>query len=184
MNIKKALTYIAFGFAFTLINFNLTISNVTINIMPDFIGWILILLGINNLTDYVDRPILKWGSVVMIIITLASWLLDIAKPELNIPILKTIITFLTAGYMYFLFELLIKVGNDYKAKQTSTLATLKIVYVGVYTILAIVSILLEYFSVNNSLFLFTLVILMLALSLAIVTLVTLFGLRNEVISKL
>ena len=69
MNIKKALTYIAFGFAFTLINFNLTISNVTINIMPDFIGWILILLGINNLTDYVDRPILKWGSVVMIIIT-------------------------------------------------------------------------------------------------------------------
>ena len=60
MNLRKGLTLIAFGFLFTLIDLNLTLNGKTLNVTPDFIGWILMYLAIDNLGDYADRkPILK-----------------------------------------------------------------------------------------------------------------------------
>ena len=41
MDLRKGLSYVAFGFLFTLINFNLTVNGQAISITPNFIGWIL-----------------------------------------------------------------------------------------------------------------------------------------------
>ena len=48
MNIQKALTFIAFGFLFTLLNININ----SINFTPSFIGWILLFLAYDNLGTY------------------------------------------------------------------------------------------------------------------------------------
>lgn len=46
MNLKKAISYAAFGFFFILVNINLTLSGGTINITPNFVGWILMIIAL------------------------------------------------------------------------------------------------------------------------------------------
>ena len=64
----------AFGFLFTLINLNLTLNGKTLNITPDFIGWILFFLAFDRLGSYVKgKEYLKWMSLVLAILSAALW---------------------------------------------------------------------------------------------------------------
>ena len=75
MNIKKGISYVAFGFLFTLVNFNINFPSVSINIMPDFIGWLLFFLAFDKLGDYVSsKPYLKWMALALMIVSGAVWL--------------------------------------------------------------------------------------------------------------
>ena len=70
MDLKKALTYVAIGFLFTLINLNITIGTITINFTPDFVGWILFFLAFDKLGSYVEgKTYLKWMALVLAIIS-------------------------------------------------------------------------------------------------------------------
>ena len=69
MNIKKGISYVAFGFLFTLVNFNLTINSVSICVTPDFIGWLLFFLAFDKLGTYIsDKSYMKWNALVMSLI--------------------------------------------------------------------------------------------------------------------
>ena len=90
MNLKKALTFIAFGFLFTLVDLNLIVNGAQINFTPSFIGWILLFLAFDNLGDYVkDKIYLKWLSLILTVAYAVIWFLDFAKPELSTDLIKT-----------------------------------------------------------------------------------------------
>ena len=48
------------GALFTLVNFNLTFGETSINVMPNFVGWIIVYLACGLLGDYIaDKAYLK-----------------------------------------------------------------------------------------------------------------------------
>jgi len=64
MNVKKSLSLIAFAYFFTLVNLNLQSNGTSINIFPDFIGWILFFLAHDKLGSYMDgKKYMKWKDV-------------------------------------------------------------------------------------------------------------------------
>ena len=180
MDIKKALSYIAFGFLFTLVNFNLTLNGHSVNIMPEFVGWILFFLAFDKLGDYIsDKTYMKWISLILVIATGAIYILEIMGVEFDISIFKTICGLVSAGYLFILFGCLENVARDYGSNKESTLGILKIInlvlYVGA-TVLAIVA--------NNpnleGLVFLVMILLVMALVSAIITAVVLFKLRKEI----
>ena len=113
MDIKKAIKLIAFGFMFTLVDFNLTLNGTTINVTPDFIGWILMYLAYDKLGDYMNgKSYMKILSLVLIVLSGALWLGDIVKPDLNTSIIKTIANIASAVYMFVLCTVLEKLAHD------------------------------------------------------------------------
>ena len=86
MNLKRGLSLIAFGFLFTLMNINLTFNGFKINIMPDFVGWLLFFLAFGSLGVFAEGlKWLRWVALVLMVISAAFWALEILKPELVIP---------------------------------------------------------------------------------------------------
>lgn len=184
MDIKKGLSYVAFGFLFVLVNINLTLNGGTLNVMPDFVGWILFFLAFDLLGVYVsDKVYLKWIPLVLIILTGAIWLLSIVKPELDTSILSTIAAVISAVYMFILFGALEKIARDYGTKYESTIRTLKIINLVLYLFLALSAIFFT-MSKDASMALLFMLLGVVALVAAIVTAVVLFRLRNEINSKL
>ncbi|MBQ1521221.1 MAG: hypothetical protein IIZ74_00480 [Erysipelotrichaceae bacterium] len=179
MNIKKGISYVAFGFLFTLVNFNLTINSVSICVTPDFIGWLLFFLAFDKLGTYIsDKSYMKWIALVMMIITGALWLGGIVKPDLDMDILKTIVTVCSCVYFFILFGVLEKIADDYHSAQKSTLGFLK--YFNILISLGFVVTALIGGMMQSELILgLSAVIGIVALVAAIVTAVVLFKLRKE-----
>ncbi len=183
MNIKKGLSYVAFGFLFALVDFNLTLNGTSINITPDFIGWILFFLAFDKLGTYVEgKKFLKPLSLILIILTAAQWVLDIAKPELNVSILSTAAGILAVIYYFILFGCLEKLARDYGSEKEGTLRTLKYINIVLYILLLIFALLFSRTPGTAYALLFALVGV-LALVAAVVTAVVLFRLRKEIHTK-
>ncbi|MBQ1384382.1 MAG: hypothetical protein IIY74_03210 [Firmicutes bacterium] len=57
------------GALFTLVNFNLTFGETSVNVMPNFAGWILVYLACGLLGDYIaDKAYLKPASVATVVV--------------------------------------------------------------------------------------------------------------------
>ena len=180
MDIKKALTYIAFGFLFTLVNFNLTVNGHTVNIMPEFVGWILFFLAYDELGDYIsDKPYMKWISLILIIATGTIYILDIVGVNFDLSIFKTVFGLLSAGYLFILFGCLENVARDYGSNRESTLGILKIVNLVLYVGATVLALLANNPNLEVLVFL-VMILLVMALVSAIITAVVLFKLRKEI----
>ena len=179
MDVKKGISYVAFGFLFTLVNINLTINQVSVCITPDFIGWLLFFLAFDKLGTYIsDKSYMKWIALVMMIITGALWLGGIVKPELDMDILKTIVTVCSCVYFFILFGVLEKIAEDYNSPQKDTLGFLK--YFSILVSLGFVVVALIGGSTKSQWILgLSAVIGIVAIVAAIVTAVVLFKLRKE-----
>ena len=104
MDIKKGISYIAFGFLFTLLNINLNFNGTSINITPDFVGWILMFLAFDHLGQYVEnKGYLKWIALILAILTGVIWVYGLVKPELSIDTVKTVVSFAGVVFMFILF---------------------------------------------------------------------------------
>ena len=184
MNLKKGLSFVAFGFFFTLINLNLTLNGAKLNVTPDFIGWILFFLAFDLLGTYVkDKLYLKWLSLVLVIITAADWVLEITKPELDTGAVRTFVTVLSGVYMYLLFGALEFIARDFKSSEESTIRILRILNIVLY--LGFVAAALAGASSGASaLLLLSAILGMAALIAAIITMVVLFRLKREIGDKL
>ena len=133
MNLKKALSLIAFGFLFTLVSINLTVNGQKINLTPDFIGWILMMVAFDNLGDYVkDKMYLKWMSLILAVAYAVLWIFSLVKPELNLGILNTCAAIVSSVYMFMLFGILEKIAHDIGSARESTIRMLKILNLGSY----------------------------------------------------
>ena len=184
MNLKKGLSFVAFGFFFTLINLNLTLSGAKLNVTPDFIGWILFFLAFDHLGAYVkDKVYLKWLSLLLIVMTAAEWGMEIVKPELSTGALKTFITVISGVYMFLLFGSLERIAADFRSPRESTIRILKILNIILY--LGFVAAALAAAPDGASAIMALAVVLgIAALAAAIVTMVVLFKLRREISDKL
>ncbi len=184
MNLKKGLSYVAFGFFFTLVDLNLTLNGTTLNVTPDFIGWILFFLAFDRLGEYTaDKIILKWVSSALIFLSAAVWVLELAKPELEIGFVKTLITIVTAVYMFVLFGVLKKIAADYSSYWQSMIGVLRILN-PVLEIAFVAVGLLAIFAESTALVGLTAVLGIAALIAAVVTMIVLFQLRKEISRKL
>ena len=187
MDLKKGLTYVAWGFLFVLVNLNLEINNgMTINFMPNWIGWFLLFLSFGSLGTYVsDKPYMKWTALVLTIASAITWLLSIVQPDTYYSILDTIVTLASAVYIYLLFDVVIRIAHDYGSTKEANLKTYRFIFLLVYIFVAALTVVLASSDhISNSVLYITGFALIAALVVAIMTLVTLFGLRKEVIAKL
>lgn len=179
MNIKKGISYVAFGFLFTLINFNLNFDTVSICLTPDFIGWILFFLAFDQLGNYIsDKPYMKWMALALVIVTGAIWLGEIVYPEIEMGILKTIVTVCQCVYMFILLGILEKIAEDYHSAQKDTLRFLK--YFNVLISAGfVVTALIGGNTQSEAVLILSAVLGIVALVAAIVTAVVLFKLNKE-----
>ena len=183
MDIKKGLSYVAFGFLFTLVNFNLTFNGTTVNIVPDFIGWILFFLAYDKLGDYLkDKIYLKWMSLGLAIFTAVEWILAIAKPELSMDIVKTVMDIVSIVYTFILFGALEKIAYDYGSDKESTIHILKYLNIAIYALFVAAALLSAL--VDEKYAVFALVFGLAALVAAIITCVVLFKLKKEISEKI
>ena len=69
-SLKRGLSFVAFGFLFTLVNLNLTLNGTTVNVIPDFIGWALLFRAYDMLGHYMDgKNYLKWTFLILLILS-------------------------------------------------------------------------------------------------------------------
>lgn len=181
--VKKGIKLVAFGFLFTLINLNLTINGVKINFTPDFIGWILFTMAFDNLGEYAeDRKYLKYVSMVMIVLSGARWILSIMQPELEIGILNSIESLISAVYMFMLMESLIRIADAVFSPRADTLRFLRWANPAVSVAAGLVTLL---FATNNNEVntfnaIATVLVMVIGITVAIMTAVTLFKLNKDV----
>ena len=179
MDVKKALSYIAFGFFFTLVNINMIINGTSINITPDFVGWILMFLSFDKLGSYVEGKVyLKWISLILAVVTGAIWILSLALPNQDLSIVSSLIGLVSLVYTFNLFGVLEKICQDYGSSYGKTISTLKILNIVLYVLFVVFALLatknLETFGMLS------LVFGVGALVCAIITCVVLFKLRKEI----
>ena len=184
MDLRKGLSYTAFGFLFVLVNFNLTAGNRTVNIMPEFVGWILLTLAIDRLGKYTEnRRFLKVIAIVMLVYTAAEWLLNITRPGLNLSMFRTVANILGAVFDFVIFLSLEEIARDFGSPRESSIRTLRIMMLVLN--IAIVAIVPLYNVLKLEIFalLFT-VLGVVALVAAIVSLFVIFKLRSDINASL
>ena len=184
MDLKKGLSFVAFGFLFTLVNFNLTFPSGTVNIMPDFVGWILLTMAFAMLGTYTeDKAILKVLSIIMIVVSGALWALDFISTNFDDYWIKLTGNILSAVYMFILLGCLEKVSSDYGSDKGITLRTLKILTVVINVVLILIA-LLSRFASLEIIVPAVAVVGVVALVTAVVLAAALFGLRKDINAKL
>lgn len=186
MNLKKAISYAAFGFFFILVNINLSLSGGTINITPNFVGWILMFLAFVPFGTYMEgKAYMHWLPLVMAVFTGALWLLSIAEPGLESPlitVLQFILNIVELVYIFTLFGILEKVADDCGSARGSNLGVIKILMLILYLVVTLFALLVQY---TGSTALAT-VVLVCGLALLVVMIIAmfvLFGLRKEIRSQ-
>ncbi|MBQ9912158.1 MAG: hypothetical protein IJM49_03925 [Firmicutes bacterium] len=192
MNIKKALSLVAFGFLFTLVNVNLTLNGTALNITPDFIGWLLLFLAMGKLGSYAEgKQGLKWVFKILAVVTAAVWVMGIVSPWIELPYYaKLVINAVEAIGLFVLFGIMEKVAEDNGSERRSTLSILKYLNLILFIALNMVGVVLQGAILDGNItdanvaqspyiWIFTLLGVA-ALVCAVITAVVLFGLRKEV----
>lgn len=179
MDIKKALKLTAFGFMFTLINLNLTLNGHTLNVMPDFVGWILLFIAFDKLGEYKDSlSWMKWMAAAIGAASLVQWVLGIVNPELDIRYLITGTEIAAAVYNFLYFGILIHVAEEMNSMYIERLSFLRYFNAVIYAALAVLSLIA---APENVAFIAMAVLILglAALIAAIITMFTLFKLSKE-----
>ena len=179
MNIQKALSFIAFGFLFTLLNININ----SINFTPSFIGWILLFLAYDNLGTYTEGKIwLKWTALALAVLSLAVWILGLTNPDFSTRVLDAIISVTSAVYLYFLLGILENVADDYGSSLGKKLHTVKFINLVAVCLLELIAIQLpaQGQTPDTLMSVLVVVLLFLTLGIAIYMMFLLFRLRKDI----
>ncbi len=179
MNIQKSLSFIAFGFLFTLLNININ----SINFTPSFIGWILLFLAYDNLGTYTEGKIwLKWTALALAVLSLAVWILGLTNPDFSTRVLDAIISVTSAVYLYFLLGILEHVADDYGSGLGKKLHTVKFINLVAVCLLELIAIQLpaQGQTPDTLMSVLVVVLLFLTLGIAIYMMFLLFRLRKDI----
>ena len=183
MKLRKAISLVAFGFLFIFVNFNLTVNGTSINIMPEFIGWILMFLAFTPLDTYMEgKRYMQWIPMILAVLTCVFWIISTFKPELESPtlsVVKSILNIVSAIYWFIMFTILEKVADDCGSTKGSTLRIIKIFSLVLYVIVSIIALCYQNMDIGLLATLFTVCGIGL-LVLVVIALFVLFGLRKEI----
>ncbi len=142
MNIKKGISLAAFGFLFVLVNINITLFELTINLTPDFVGWILMFLSFEKLGSYAEgKNYLKWMALVMAVFTAAEWIIEITMPGFDISVVSWVFAIVSAVFLFIYLGIIEKVAHDVASSNESTIRMLRILIAvlnGVWLVLELV----------------------------------------------
>ncbi len=183
--IRKGLSYAAYGFLFVLININLGFNGRSVDIMPDFIGFILFFLAFDLLGSYTaGREYLKWASLLLIVLSGAQWIMNIASPAPEeagsaASILQSVTTIVAAIYFFIFFGSLEAVARDFHSPREDTIHLLR--YFNLIVDIALFAMPLFLTRFVSATVTLTLILGAAALAAAIATAVTLFRLRKDVL---
>lgn len=186
MDLKKAISLIAFGFLFVFVNINLSFNGLSINIMPQFIGWILLFLAFVPVGPYMQgRSYMQWIPLVMALVSAGTWYLDAFMPGLENPIvevLRFIFNIVSAVYWYIMFGILEKIANDTGSTRGPRINVIKVVSLVLYVTISIFTLLVA----KVELAFLAILILLLGIALivlVVIALFTLFGLRKDILRQ-
>ena len=186
MNLKKALTLIAWGFVLTIVSFNIKLGDLSVNILPDFIGWIMLIMAFDYLGHYGDEHgILKWYSIGLAVLSLGVWLMNFTTikeygdVDAALNVFNRIITLISGIYFFFLFGILEKICVDYGIPLENKIRNLKIANVVIFAILAILGLIVEYISLEAATFILIITGIV-NLVVVVITTMTLFKLKNAI----
>ncbi|MBR0373475.1 MAG: hypothetical protein IJH91_02970 [Mogibacterium sp.] len=188
MELKKGLTFVAVGFLLTLVNLNLNFNGRSVNVMPAFVGWILLLLANYKLGDYVnDRSYLKILAPIMVVMTSAIYVMEFVMPGKALTTMQSIVPFVSTLYTFFLCGALEKVAQDYKSPRGATLHLLKYMDLALVFVMNGLALLLLAIKSTKAVGVLAMVVLFLAIAalfVAIALVVALFRLRSDVSKQL
>ena len=184
MDINKGLKFIAIGFIITLLNINLTINGVTVNVTPNFIGWILLYLAHDKLGKYTEnKSYLKWLALALIILTGANWILAIAMPNNNLKYMTTIINIANLVYIYGLLGIIENIANDYNSSMISDFKAIKYILLVAEILVTIFALFVTQNNLTNALAVIILVLLLIEFITTIVLAFKLLKFSNEISNK-
>ena len=116
------------------------VDGLRINVLPDFIGWIFILIGMLKIRRYFGQK--KYMTVMaafMIITSAVQYFFEIFHPETRLAVLNIICNLVTTIFMFLLFGTLEQIAADHRSKRQSILGYLKIATVCVDGIITLIS---------------------------------------------
>ena len=128
MDLKKGLTYIARGYLFVLLDFSLDLTDirVSIDILPDFIGWFFIFIAIDCLGEYItDRSFTKWTAIAMVILTILEIFIWPEDESAGITILYVLIDVISTACLYTILGAVEKIARDLESPRETTIRKLK-----------------------------------------------------------
>ncbi len=181
MDLKKALSYVAFGYLVILVNINLTISGVTVNISPDCVGWLLFFLAFDWFGSYAEgKRGMKTGFLLLAILSAALWVYSMAKPELAAEkVLNPMIGLGSVVLMFLLFGVLERVAHDHAPHREGKIRLLKYLNLILYLVMNVAA--GGFAGIGSGLLAAVAAAAMFAaLIAAIVTAVVLFKLRKDI----
>lgn len=130
--IIKSLKNIAIGYMFIIFELNIG----TLDIIPDFVGYIYIYQGIKSLTNTVlSLKLLVNFAILLGIISFMEWVLAIFNIGISIYIINTVITIITLYFDFHLITDIVEIGKMYNYIKISDMIFLRNAKVIIYTVI-------------------------------------------------
>ena len=134
---------IALGYIFIMFRINLG----TIDILPDFIGYVLIYKGIKILLNIVTSlKLLQNFAVLLGVISFIKWILAIFNSNIRIYLISVIITIITLYFDFQLITDIMEIATKSRYLHVSDLKLLRNMKVIIYTVIY----LMTYFFINET----------------------------------
>ncbi len=182
---KKGLLYAALGFMFVLVNINLQFDAKSVNITPDFIGFILLYLSLGYLGNYAaDKGYLKWTAMILALCSAALWIFGLVS-DADVSVIRSLVSLVNAFFMFVYLGIIAQIAYDHQSVRADTLNMLRYVSAGVEVFLAVLSMTVSRFMIVDGRMNPAGVVLILfgglvGLAAAVWTMFTLFGVRKEI----
>ena len=179
-NLRKAVSFCAFAFVFIFVTLNLSFGGSTkIDVMPDFIGWLLFFLAFDYFGDYAKgNEYLKWAALVIMVLSIVQYAFILLKPELTHDILDMVISILQTIYIFMILGVIESVAQDIGSARTDRIHTIRIASLALDIALFIIGRFVTQADAVTSVI--VLAGLLAACVIVILILVALFGLRKEI----
>lgn len=134
--IVRSLRNVALGYIFIMFHINLE----TLDLIPDFVGYVLIYRGIKILLNIViSLRLLQNFAIFLCVISFVKWFFSIFNFNLNIYIINMIITIITLYFDFQLISDIIEIGYKCDYTNLSFFKLLRNLKVVIYTIIYLMS---------------------------------------------
>ena len=126
-DIKKGISYTAIGFLFVLVNLNFNFGSVRVNVMPNFIGWIMLTMAVKKLDQYTkDKKYLLYIGFFLSAAEILNWVLPLAKQDSLGWIVSTVCYAVSVVFFYSYIGVLQNVAKDAGSKYANQLGIIRI----------------------------------------------------------
>lgn len=177
--LKKSISMIAVGFVFTLVNINLKFGDTTVNVMPDFIGWLLYFLAFDGLGEYgKGKEYMKWAALPIMMMNIVQYAYTFINPEAELTILNTVTNLCEVVYLFLLLGIVEMIAEDIGSGQTERIHTVRYLIVAAELFILLFTIFMKKVGISEAVVVMTVAIVLFIVM--ILTMIALLKLRKEV----